>query len=218
MVEVKFCGMTRPADARAAAAVGARYVGVVFAESPRRVGGRLAREILDAAGSGVGRVGVFGRDRIDDMIRLADEARLDVLQLHDGATPDLIERVRARFGGRIWGVVRLREDGVTPEVGELLGHADAVVLERWVPHALGGSGARLDWVALAETLAPLRGGADVVLAGGLTPATVGAAIAAIGPDIVDVSSGIENAPGIKDLGLMERFMEATRSVGERHAR
>ena len=206
--EVKFCGLTRPEDARMAVDSGALYVGVIFAGGPRVVDVVRAREILGEAPRRVKRVGVFGTQPVDEIARVADDAGLDVVQLHADPDPAQVHAVRARTGRLVWGVLRIEGSAVPARAAELFGAADAVVVDAKVPGALGGTGTRVDWLGVREALAGARGGRPLVLAGGLDPEVVGDAIAALAPRVVDVSSGVERAPGIKDHARMRAFMAA----------
>src|ERR1700674_4601347 len=96
LAKVKFCGMTRPDDAALAAEIGASYVGVVFADGPRRVSQSQARKILDAGGGGGKRVGVFGTNEPDEIQRASEEARLDIVQLHADPSTDDVKSIRAK--------------------------------------------------------------------------------------------------------------------------
>ncbi len=213
LAKVKFCGMTRPQDAALAAEIGASYVGVVFADGPRRVTPSEGRTILDAAGGKVRRVGVFGTNEPDQVLRGAEEGVLDVVQLHADPTPNHVKAIRKRFGGEIWAAVRIAAKHIPPESESLFDLADAVVLDARAEKRLGGTGHALPWDDLAADLARDRGSAAVVLAGGLNPNNVASAIKTLAPDVVDVSSGIESAPGEKNPWLMRNFFAAV--VGAR---
>src|SRR5258705_4887330 len=102
LAKVKFCGMTRPQDAALAGEIGASYVGVVFADGPRRVTPTQGRAILDAVGPTVKRVGVFGTNSPEEIEKASDEARLDVVQLHADPTMADIRAVRMKFSGEVW--------------------------------------------------------------------------------------------------------------------
>lgn len=212
MVDIKFCGMTRVEDARMAAALGARYVGAIFAESPRRLAEEDARRVLAEVASGVARVGVFGAMRAAEIAATAERAGLDVVQLHDDPGADTIGEVRRRWSGRVWAVARVHEGALPAGVDALFDLADAVVLDARVAGALGGTGVALPWEALQPHVSPLRGRrARLVLAGGLDAGNVGRAIAALAPDVVDVSSGVESAVGVKDHARMRAFCDAVRA-------
>ena len=209
-VEIKFCGLTRAADAEYAASLGAAYVGVVFAESPRRVNPGAATTVLAGVRGRASAVGVFGAATVETIVTVASEVGLDVVQLHGDATPRVIEGVRPKFGGAVWAVVRIADGALPASTAELLTVADAVVLDAKVPGQLGGTGQSFDWGAIAQTLDRRRARARLVLAGGLSPENVADAVRIIAPDVVDVSSGVESAPGIKDHARMRAFRDAVR--------
>jgi len=205
-VEIKFCGLTRPADAVYAAALGAAYVGVIFAESPRRVDPGAATAVLAGVRGRARTVGVFGPATVETIAAVASKMALDVVQLHGDPAPGVVERVRARFGGAVWAAVRIADSALPDSTADLLTVADAVVLDAKVPGRLGGTGRSFDWGAIARTLDRRR--ARIVLAGGLTSENVAEAVRIIAPDVVDVSSGVESAPGIKDHARMRAFRDA----------
>lgn len=211
MTEVKFCGLTRGEDAREAVRLGARFLGVIFAGGPRALDAVRAREVLAAVPPGVQRVGVFGAESPESIGRRARESGVDVIQLHADPDPAAVRAVRSCFDGAVWAVIRVVGSVMPPASAGLFAEADAVVLDARSEHALGGTGIPLPWGALADQLAMVRGGSRLVVAGGLTPANVGEAIRALAPDYVDVSSGVESSPGVKDPSLMSAFMEAARS-------
>lgn len=200
--------MTRPEDAALAAEIGATYIGVVFADGPRRVSPAQGRKILDAAGAKVKRVGVFGTNEPDEIERASEEAHLDVVQLHADPTSSDVETVRGKFRGEVWAAIRIAGAHIPAYAELLFDKADAIVLDARTGPRLGGTGHALPWNELAVDLALDRGGCAVVLAGGLTPYNVVSAIRTLAPDVVDVSSGVESAPGIKDPWLMREFYAA----------
>jgi phosphoribosylanthranilate isomerase len=213
VVEIKFCGLTRPADAEYAASLGARYVGVVLAGGPRNLSIDRAREVLDAAGDHVRRAAVFGARPAREIVAIADELSLDIVQLHADPTPADVTAVHARFDVHVWAACRVGESGVPPGAMDLAAVADAVVLDRLSPSGLGGTGQTLPWKDLSVALAPIRGDMTLVLAGGLRPENIGEAIKLMRPDVVDVSSGVESAPGVKDHGRMRAFAAAVAPRG-----
>ncbi|HET7457919.1 MAG TPA: phosphoribosylanthranilate isomerase [Gemmatimonadaceae bacterium] len=212
---MKFCGLTRPGDAVVAASLGARYVGVIFAGGPRLVDAERAAAILRDVPTEVRRVGVFARIAPEELADIAREARLDVVQLHSDPGPGDVDAVRRHFGGEVWAVARTADESLPPGLAALFAEADAVVLDAKVPGALGGTGVRLPWDRLARPVAAALhdggAGSRLVLAGGLTPENVATAVAALSPDVVDVSSGVEaGVPGVKDHGRMQAFASAVR--------
>ncbi len=212
-VDVKFCGLTRPADARAAALLGARYLGVIFAGGPRNLEPSRAREVLDGAEAGkeIERVGVFGRTSPSAIASVVREARLDIVQLHEDPTIDDIRAVGSASGARIWAVVRVEGTLVRGDLDDIRDAADALVLDSRTRGSLGGTGISFDWGA-AERAVRLHPG-KLVVAGGLTPTNVAQAIETLSPDVVDVSSGVESSPGMKDHARMAEFMDAVRRAG-----
>jgi phosphoribosylanthranilate isomerase len=137
-----------------------------------------------------------------------------VVQLHDDPTPGYVERLRGHFKGEIWATVRTATEelpGGVEGLTALFAAADAVLLDARVAGALGGTGKTLPWDALAGAVERARGATGrLVLAGGLTPENVAHAAAVLAPDIVDVSSGVERSPGVKDHARMEAFVAALR--------
>jgi phosphoribosylanthranilate isomerase len=202
---VKICGLTRPEDAAFAAGAGASFLGVVFAGGPRRVSFAKAAEIA-AASRGVPVLGVFGDEAPEEIARHAREAGLAGAQLHGPYTGDDAARL-AEDGLIVWRVLRIARAADLDLLDQRWQHAETVLVEPKVAHVLGGAGVPLDLDLAAEArrrLAGLRMG----LAGGLTPETVGPAVALVRPDVVDVSSGVESLPGIKDHEKIARFLEA----------
>lgn len=222
--EVKFCGLTRGADAAAGSRFGAAYLGVIFAGGPRVLTPEAARAVL-TAGTGVAgragarRVGVFGHQPLEEIGRVADEVELDIVQLHADPGPSEVSSLRRIFRGEIWAVLRVAGTRLPVSAGEVASAADAVVIDAHVAGSLGGTGRALDWRGLADSIAPLRAECRLVVAGGLSPENVASAVTALRPDVVDVSSGVESSPGIKDQGRMRAFAGAVgvlpREQGER---
>jgi len=190
-----------------AAALGAAYVGVIFAGGPRELTPERAKEVLAGVPRSVRRVGVFGNHSGSEIRRVVELVGLDVVQLHGEATESRIAQLRELVVAAIWPVVRV--SGALPaETATLIHLADGILLDAFSPHALGGTGVSFGWAAIANELQTIRGEKPIILAGGLRPENVGEAIAALSPDVVDVSSGVENAPGIKDHERMRAFRDA----------
>ena len=203
--------MTRPADASFASEIGASYIGAVFAPGPRQVTVESAREIFDSMGGAL-RVGVFGTNDVREIGRIADAVELDVVQLHADPTPDDVHAVRSSFGGDVWAALRIEGTHVPDVIEELVDAADGVVLDAKSSDKLGGTGKTIPWHELAPEITRARTGSLLILAGGLTPQNVGIALRALAPDVVDVSSGVEQSPGIKDHQLMRDFADAVGGV------
>jgi phosphoribosylanthranilate isomerase len=204
---IKFCGMTRHEDAAFASEIGASYIGAIFAAGPRQVTVESARRIFDSTGGAL-RVGVFGTNDVREIARFTDAVELDVIQLHGDPTPDDVHAVRGGFGGDVWAALRIDGASVPDSLEELVDAADGVVLDAKVSDKLGGSGKALPWHEIAPEITRARTGSLIILAGGLTPQNVATAMRDLAPDVVDVSSGVEEAPGVKDHQLMRDFADA----------
>jgi len=204
-VAVKICGLTRPHDAAEAARLGASYLGVVFAGGPRLVDCRVARAVVAAAG-GVPVIGVFGTQTRDEILRYCESTGLRGVQLHGGGGPDL-EGDLAAAGLEFLRVVHLGSVQDLDRLDEPISAPGAVLVEPRVEGLLGGTGVSLS-LDLARLARRRLEGRRMFLAGGLTAENVRESVARISPDAVDVSSGVEQIPGIKDAQRMARFMEA----------
>jgi phosphoribosylanthranilate isomerase len=228
-VIVKICGVTRPADAAAAVAAGADWLGLNFWPRSKRAVDRgqaaACAEAARAAAAGQGRevalVGVFVNQGIDEMAGLAAAVGLDLVQLHGDEPPDTCPAVRAacRAAGRDVRVIRavtVRTDGDvaatrSATLNDDLAHGADVLLVDAPSAGYGGSGQTADW-ALAADLVRAAAGRPVLLAGGLSAENVAAAVARVAPAGVDVASGVESAPGIKDAARMQSFIERARAA------
>lgn len=211
-VDVKICGLTRAEDAALAAAHGAWRLGVIFAGGPRRRTPAQAAEIVAAAG-GVPVIGVFGDQPMGVVLGVAAQARLAGVQLHGHSTAADAARLRGA-GLEVWRVARLPADSETSLVG-MAEEADLVLLEpRGVngPDVGGGRGVLIEMNVARTARCAFPSGVRVGLAGGLTCDNLADAIRVVGPDAVDVSSGIEQSPGIKDPGRLIRFLEIARDA------
>lgn len=210
MVEVKICGLTRAVDAEYADAAGASYLGVIFAGGPRSRGRAEARAVL--AGRRARKVGVFADHSPTDIAEIAGEVGLDVAQLHGVTDEERVRAVRAATGLEVWAVVRTPDGRLPAGTEEIALAADALLVDALVAGSLGGTGTAVPWLVLAEELDAMAQGHRVVLAGGLTAENVAEAIDYVSPMVVDVSSGVESAPGIKDHSRIRAFVAAVRAT------
>lgn len=213
---VKICGVCRPEDARTAVEAGADYVGVVLAPG----GGRSqslerARELFDAVGDAARRVGVFVDTDAAEIQVAARRLGLDVLQLHGGEPPELVESLRRAGPWRVWKAIRPRSGAeFAAAVERYAGHVDGIVVDGWSSRAPGGTGERFPWREVAEHRGTVPAGVLLVVAGGLDPENVARAVALLRPDVVDVSSGVEAAVGAKDTARVAAFAAAARADTE----
>jgi phosphoribosylanthranilate isomerase len=205
-IGMKFCGITRPEDASFAAELGAAYIGSIFTDSPRRVSPEDAAGIWTAAPDPK-KVGVFGDASVDEILAAADVSGLDVIQLHSGAASGVVEQLRASFRGEIWSVIRIGDPGALAVAGESA-DADAILVDSYSESGLGGTGRTFDWEREAAAIRRLIGDKRLIAAGGLDADNVASAIRALAPDVVDVSSGVESSPGVKDHARMRAFAGA----------
>ena len=211
--DIKICGLTRAVDAEFADAAGVEYLGVIFAGGPRERTPMQSRDTL--AGRRARKVGVFGTQPEGAIATLVEMVGLHVVQLHRGADAERVERVRATTGAEVWAVVSTA-DGLLPEqIEELCEAADAILIDALVPGQLGGSGVQVPWDRLGESLDALDHHPRIVLAGGLTAENVAEAIDLVAPNVVDVSSGVESSPGVKDHSRLRAVIAAARSAGEK---
>ena len=207
---IKVCGITRVEDAATAAELGAAAVGFVFwARSPRRITIETARAIGGILPPFVARIGVFVDMPADDVVRIVDDARLDGVQLHGDEKTDQYRKLKAR----LIKAVTLDSDTDVKAAATLPAHV-TVLVDATDRVRRGGTGRVADWTN-AAALAAQR---PIILAGGLTAANVGDAIRQVRPWAVDVSSGVESAPGVKSRERLEAFFAAVNAVAAVEAR
>jgi phosphoribosylanthranilate isomerase len=203
MVAVKICGVTSVDDALFSIAAGADSIGLNFwARSPRCVGTKLARSIVEALPEHVITVGVFVNASQDEIAALQGEVGFRCVQLHGDEGPEVL----ARFLPHAYKALRVRGEAVIDEVARFPG--EHVLLDAYVPGEPGGTGATFDW-RIAERVARMR---KLTLAGGLTPDNVAEAVAAVRPFCVDVASGVERAPGKKDEAKVRAFIQRAKGL------
>jgi phosphoribosylanthranilate isomerase len=220
-VRIKICGLTRVEDARLAVTLGADYLGFIFAQSPRRVTPAAAAAILHSLRqertdrrrpldndpvqqAGVQRVGVFVNAERQFIEEAAREAGLTLLQLHGDETPEFC----SQFALPVIKALRIKDRGIFEQVERY--QTPYILLEPYVRGRYGGTGMQADWQLAAElvrTFPQLR----FILAGGLGPENVRAALAAVDPYAVDASSGLESHPGVKDSNKLKAFIRAVRN-------
>jgi phosphoribosylanthranilate isomerase len=215
-VKVKICGVRTPAIVEAASQAGADFIGLVFfAKSPRNLSLEEAKDLADAARGKVGTVAVLV-DPDDALIdRIAEMVRPDLLQLHGAETPERVAAIKARTRLPVLKAIAVAEAGDVAGAGAYAGVADQMLFDaKASPEALlpGGNGVAFDWHVLAAARPPYA------LSGGLDAANVGEAIRLTRAAMVDVSSGVETAPGVKDAKLIKSFIQAARAAAQHPAK
>jgi phosphoribosylanthranilate isomerase len=216
-VRAKVCGITLPEWACAAAEAGADAIGLVFAESPRRVGLDEAAEIVAALPPWVAAVGVFVDASPEDIRETAAAARLTAVQLHGDRPPEILSELRGIKtvkAFRVGGPTDVEAAREWHEACATLGsRPDAYLVDARVEGGpAGGTGHKADWAAARELAeAGLR---PLILAGGLGPENVAEAIRTVRPWGVDGSSRLESEPGMKDPSRIRAFLDAVRAVGD----
>jgi phosphoribosylanthranilate isomerase len=201
-MRVKFCGITRLDDAREAARLGAWAIGLNHhSESPRFCDPARAAEIGAALKRRLEIVGVFVDATLDEIASAAENESLTMIQLHGREGPAFCREAGRRTGCQVIKALRVRSMADVRAAEAY--RTDYHLLDAYQPGRPGGTGESFDW----ELLAGRRSEVPLILAGGLTPENVAAAMSASRPYAVDVASGVESQPGIKDHGLMAAFLE-----------
>ncbi len=207
-IRVKICGLRTAADVAAVAGAGAAYAGFVFfPKSPRHLSLVAARELTLEAPVGLAKVALTVDADDAFLDALVDQVPLDMLQLHGHESPDRVAQVRARYGLPVMKAVGVANEDDLALLQDYSLAADQILIDAKPPRGAdlpGGNGLTFDWRLLVgrKWLRPW------MLAGGLTPANVAEAARLTGARQVDVSSGVESAPGIKDAALIAAFVQA----------
>lgn len=212
MPQIKICGISTPDALDAAIAARAEYCGFVFfAPSPRNLVAGTARALSARADGRIGKVGLFVEPDDALLTEAVTAGALDAIQLHGDETPERAAQLRARFGVPVWKVVSVAAQADVARASAYRDAADLILFDAKTPKGAalpGGMGLRFDWSLLDAYRGPLPWG----LAGGLSPDTVAEAIRATGAPLVDTSSGVEIAPGVKDPALIAAFCAAARGA------
>jgi len=201
-VKVKICGITSVADGLAAAEAGADMLGLMFYErSPRHISFATAAEISRALSPFIVKVGVFVNPDEDTVMRAIGDCGVSLLQFHGEEPPEFC----TQFGAMSMKAFRVRDAESLLALPNY--PTDSYLLDAYSPDAHGGTGAKFNWDLAIEAK---QHGKPIFLAGGLTPDNVGAAVRKVQPFGVDVSSGVESAPGQKDHAKVRAFIQAVR--------
>ena len=205
-VQIKVCGITNLKDARACVKLGVSMIGFNFyPQSPRYIGPEVARQIIEALPSEVCPVGVFVDANAEEIRNTADAAGVRCVQLHGRTTPDTVSDLARKFR-----VIRAfsTDPRFRPEEVSLFGDCD-VLVDAYHPNLRGGTGLTCDWPAARTARSFAR---FLILSGGLNVENVRQAITAVAPHAVDVCSGVERAPGVKDHKAIEDFITVVRTA------
>ena len=205
-VQIKICGVTNVKDARACAELGVSMIGFNFyPQSSRYIEPKLARRIIETISPRVLVVGVFVDASVEGIRTTADATGVRCVQLHGGTSAEKCSELAREFR-----VIRAfsTDPQFRPEEVALFGDCD-VLVDAHDPNLRGGTGLTCDWLAARTTRSFAR---SLILSGGLTEENVGQAIAAVVPHAVDVCSGVESAPGVKDHQAIEDFITAVRTA------
>lgn len=203
MTKVKICGFTEANNARDAALAGVDAIGLVFYDkSPRNVDIQTAQKIIEALPPFINRVGLFVNANPSFIDEILCEVPLDTLQFHgDESVLDC-----AQYQMPFIKSLRVKPDTNVKEIAENFSSASALLLDSFSPSSYGGTGESFDW-----SLACVKISLPIILAGGLTVDNVADAIKQVNPYAVDASSGVESAPGVKDIDKIEAFIRHTNS-------
>lgn len=216
MTRIKICGITNMEDALAAVELGAHALGFVFAPSPRRLEPEAAHEIVRALPPFVAAVAVVMDEPIEELRRKLRRSGCHSVQLHGAESPGYVHALSG------WNVIKAFRIARKTDLEQLADYdgADAFLLDSGVSGKAGGTGVSFDWRLArlaADRGSPNVAGKPIILAGGLNCGNVRAALETARPYAVDVSSGVEAAPGKKDRGLMRDFVRAVREFDAREA-
>ena len=209
-VSVKICGISTVDDVRACAGAGANYIGLVFFEkSPRNITIPAARDLALAAPVGLAKVALVVNPSDAELDAITGTVPLDMIQLHGRETPERVAEVKARYGLPVMKAVGIADANDLPKLESYFGVADQILVDAKPPKGgelPGGNGLSFDWRLIAGRRWPC----PWMLAGGLTPENVAEAVKMTGTKQVDVSSGVEDAPGQKNAELIQKFVQSSR--------
>jgi phosphoribosylanthranilate isomerase len=216
MFRIKICGITNVEDALAATRAGADAIGLNFYEKSRRfIGPQLAQHIVAAIPTHVFKVGVFVNHTAREIESIVEQVGLDAIQLHGDEPPQLIAQLPKNKA--VIRAHRCGADGLSPlatylAAAQAAGRApDAVIIDADAGAEFGGTGERADWDRVARERSMLET-IPLILAGGLTPQNIAAAITTVHPTAVDVASGVESSPAKKDHTKLRDFIAAAREA------
>ncbi len=205
MVKVKICGITNYADAAVAVELGVDALGFIFASSPRKIEPEKARGIIRKLPPFVKSVGVFVNKDIEKVKDIVEYCCLDNIQLHGDESPEICDSLMPRTIKAL----RIRDTSAHVDFSEYRGKVKAFLLDAYSEKSAGGTGKTFNWDMALDIK---KSGVPIILAGGLNPSNIRAAIEKVRPYGVDAVTGVEEHPGKKDHSLMKKFFEEINSV------
>jgi phosphoribosylanthranilate isomerase len=211
--KVKVCGLTRPEDARLAVQAGAHYLGAILSPGfGRSVDASVAAQF--AKGNDATVVAVVVNAGIAEAARVARAVGAGVIQLHGSEDPGELDALRGEGEWRLWKSVAVREaSDLEQALDRWVETADGLLLEGFRAGSAGGTGATFPWEALEALRSDIPEELTLVVAGGLNPENVAEAVTRLSPDVVDVSTGVEERLGVKDASKVRAFVRAARGRG-----
>lgn len=216
-LDIKICGLRTDEALAAALAGGASHIGFIFFEkSPRNVTPQEARRLRKAVHGGAMAVAVTVGADDAALERIITAMSPDMLQLHGRESPERVAEIKARFGLPVMKVLAIREAADLGAAAAYTGIADRLLFDAKAPAGAklpGGNGIAFDW----SLLSGLESGNGYMLSGGINARNVAEALRLASPGGLDVSSGVESAPGVKDASLIEAFFDAVRAAQEHRA-
>lgn len=216
-LDIKICGLKTPEAIDAALAGGATHVGFIFfLKSPRNVDVETAAKLAERARAGGAKTVAVTVDADDAFLEsIVRMVKPDILQLHGKETPERVKELKAQYGLPVMKVFAIRDATDLAKCVPYLGIADRLMFDAKPPEGAdlpGGNGLAFDW----QLLATLDDDIDYMLSGGLDPENVEEALTVTGARALDISSGVESAPGVKDTNKIAAFLEAARAADARN--
>ncbi|MDF0556524.1 phosphoribosylanthranilate isomerase [Kamptonema sp. UHCC 0994] len=204
-MRVKICGITKPEQGQAIAQLGAAALGFICVPaSPRYIKPELIRAIVAGLPQNVDRIGVFANSTIEVICQVSGQSQLNGVQLHGDESPEFCDLLRQYLPGvEIIKALRVKTPETLEKAAIYAAHVDTLLLDAYHPNQLGGTGKTIDWRSLKQ----FQPSCPWLLAGGLTPDNILDALKHLQPNGIDLSSGLEIAPGDKDLSKVARLFE-----------
>ena len=207
-MRVKICGIKQPEQGKAIAIAGATALGFICVpNTPRYVTKQQIRAVVEQLPKQIDQIGVFANSSVEEICQIVEFAGLTGVQLHGDESPEFCHQMRSMLPEiEIIKALRIKNSQALEQVEIYFSSVDTLLLDAYNPQMLGGTGATLDW----KTLQQFQPGCSWLLAGGLTPDNVLDALKQVNPNGIDLSSGVERAPGDKDLDKVARLFERLR--------